>query len=95
MECARREVLEEAGISVRIDANFRKNISYPLSNGRKKSVAYYVATYDPDKVPHAGADMADVAECGFEEAQMRLSHPALRHLLEEAYEYLLLSEDDT
>lgn len=93
-ECARREVLEETGISVRIDANFRKSVSYPLPNGRKKAVAYYVATYEPDMIPHAGADMTDAVECGFEEAQMRLTHPALRHLLEEAYEYLLLSEDD-
>lgn len=94
VECARREIIEETGLSVKIDTNFRKIVSYPLPNGHKKVVVYYLAAYDPEQTPRAGADMAGAAECGFEEAQMRIAHPAMRHLLEEAYEYLLLSDAD-
>lgn len=45
-ECAYRETLEEVGVKVRIDSNFRFTINYFVHNNVPKEVVYFISFLD-------------------------------------------------
>ena len=52
VDCALREIKEETGVVAKLDANYKRTISYNLPNHNSKEVTYFLASYDnQDLIP--------------------------------------------
>ena len=87
LEGARREVLEETGLSIgAVDPSFLEHLRYPVREGGRtalKEVAYFLAEAPSDRV-RASAEHDDVGWVTLEEAAPLVRHPDLFDLLARA-----------
>lgn len=82
METALRETLEETSITPTITEGFREEITYRLSNGRKKTVIYFLAHFEDQAPRHNGGfEHFDYLLLPFNEAHRRLSFENTRAVL--------------
>lgn len=93
-ETALREVKEETGLSVKLIDGFRMVDEYRLPSRRNvhKTVAYFLATYENQKIVPQFSEVISVKLMSFDEAMAKLSFPISREILLEA---ATLISDDT
>ena len=74
IETAQREIMEETGIDVIIDASFRETVSYSPKRGTQKIVVYFLAkAKNSDFIPQE-EEIADIKWVEIGRAQSVLSY---------------------
>ena len=74
IETAQREIMEETGIDVIIDASFRETVSYSPKRGNQKIVVYFLAkAKNSDFIPQE-EEIADIKWVEIGRAQSVLSY---------------------
>ncbi len=87
--CALRETWEETSISARIVDGFRREVTYPLWNGKKKQVVYFLATYtEQTAAQNANFEKYQYFLLPFSEALAKLAHENTRQVLKAADAFL-------
>lgn len=91
LETAKRETLEETGFSCEIDASFRKEISYVLKSGIKKTVVFYLAKVtSKGDVPTTPHEIVSLHWNNFEKTLTLLTFEDQKNILKEAIEHIYL-----
>lgn len=93
-ETAEREVCEETGLKVRVNTDFRREVTYYIANRSRKTkrVVFFLAEYDPRLTPKPCHEIRGIAVKRYEEAMELLPYAGLRGILEEAHKYILESK---
>ena len=88
-ETAFRETLEETSISVVINQKFRYEITYQMDNGVKKTVVYYLASFQ-DQSPKRNNNYEDFEYLllPFDKAYKKLTFENTKEMLKRANEFL-------
>ncbi|MCH5191620.1 MAG: NUDIX domain-containing protein [Oscillospiraceae bacterium] len=87
-ETAYREVLEEAGIRIRILPDFRQKSEYVLQNRIEKRVIIFLATTEDTHTVIQREEVDDYVWANFDSAMNTLKFPNDRRILKKAQEYL-------
>ncbi|MBE7045331.1 MAG: NUDIX domain-containing protein [Ruminococcaceae bacterium] len=87
-ETALREILEETGLQVRLETDFREVIHYSPAPGIEKDVVYFLATPSTNQIVLQQSEIADFVWCNYEQALGQLSHQASKTLLIKANDVL-------
>ena len=89
VETALRETWEETSLHAKIIDGFRRTACYPLKNGRRKLVVYFLASYEGEE-PRSNPDFEsyDFLSLPYREARRTLTFDNAKELLDEAYEFL-------
>lgn len=89
METALRETFEETSLDVNIIEVFRHKISYQMSNGNKKDVVYFLASFQ-DKEPKRNKDFEDFDYLllQFSDAHKKLTFDNTKQMLVLANDFL-------
>ena len=89
LETARREILEETGLSVRFVEGFRQVITYAPRPGVTKDVVFFLAEVAADGVPVAQPEeVAGIFFLPYDQAATLLTHDSDRETLAQAREFL-------
>ncbi len=88
VETAKREILEETGLTVDPDTRFRKRIQYSPYVGCKKEVIYFVAKAETTHTVVQPEEVKSICWLPFPEALKRLTYPNDREVLQKADRYL-------
>ena len=89
VQTALRETLEETSLHVNILEGFRHKISYQMSNGNKKDVIYFLASFkDQEPRQNEGFENFDYLLLPFEKAYQRLTFDNSRQMLMLANDFL-------
>ncbi len=86
VQTAEREILEETGIKVQIDTQFRMVSRYSPKPGVEKDAVYFAAKATDADVVLQQSEVADFLWCEYDEAVNRLTHDA--DILNGADEYI-------
>lgn len=88
-ETALRETWEETSIRAEIVGDFRREVSYRMRNGNKKTVVYFLARYS-DQTPkhHPGFEIRDHLVLPLEEACKALTFENTKEILRDAEKYI-------
>lgn len=89
VETALRETWEETSIRANIVDGFKREITYTMDNGKRKSVVYFLADYE-EQVPEHNSGYEQNGYCllPFDEAYRELTFDSTRKLLQEADAFL-------
>lgn len=89
IETALRETWEETSVKAVITDGFRQEISYPIGNGKIKSVVYFLACYtDQNPAHNQGFEHSDYLLLPYDEAYDALSFENTKEILKAANDYL-------
>ena len=96
METALRETLEETSIHVSLHQEFRYEITYEINNGMKKTVVYYLASFQ-NQSPKRYNDFEDFEYflLPFNEAYQKLTFENTKQMLKAANRFLVSSIPQT
>ena len=83
IETAKREVLEEVGLKVKIEEDKRYEIHYKTKNEIEKTSVFYLAKIESGKVKKQESEIVDVCWCNYKEAQKKLTYENLKDVLQE------------
>ncbi len=91
IETALRETWEETSLRATLIDGFRKTACYPLKNGKRKLVVYFLGYYENQK-PSTNANFEKYSYLSLEYAEARraLTFENAKELLDDAYEFLKL-----
>lgn len=87
VETARREILEEAGIHVNIDSNFREMTTYSPRLNVMKDVIYFAAECLSENITLQASEVADFMWCDYKKAMKILVND--KDILKKANYYLV------
>lgn len=89
VQTALRETWEETSLHANIIEGFRRTACYPLKNGRRKLVVYFIASYEGEE-PRSNPDFEsyEFLSLPYTEARRTLTFDNAKELLDEAYEFL-------
>lgn len=87
-QTAKREILEETGLKVKIWKDFRHTLSYSPSVGVLKEVIYFLATPKGGKAKVQLEEVSDMAWMSIEEARNVITFDNDKELLEHAVTHL-------
>ena len=91
METARREIAEEAGISVTFVDGFSTEASWILPEGRPKIVRYFLARYTGpcrDPLADIGNEILDTLWLPYSACRDKLSYQSARDVLDQAQSFI-------
>ena len=89
-ETAIRETMEETSLEVLIDGDFRYEISYVMSNGKRKNVVYFLADFKNGEPKRNGSfEDFDYFVLPFDEAYEKLSFENAKRMLKIANDSLM------
>ena len=87
-ETALREIREETGLEVTLDAAFRQVITFSPSKGIVKDVVFFIAEAIPGKMVNQECEVTSLEWLPYEKAYTALTHQSDRETLRKAMEYL-------
>lgn len=87
-EAAVREILEEAGISIRLDSSFREELRYVMPNGILKISIYFLGEYENQTPTRQPEEVDEIRLLPYEESMDLLTFDNMKEVLEKADEYL-------
>ncbi|MBR0542741.1 MAG: NUDIX domain-containing protein [Clostridia bacterium] len=87
-ETACREVLEEAGIHIKLFPDFKYKSEYTIRNRVEKSVSIFLATTDDTQTVIQPEEIEDYIWLEYEQAMKTLNYPNDKDILKKAQEYL-------
>lgn len=87
-EAAVREILEEAGISIRLDSSFREELRYVMPNGIPKISIYFLGEYENQTPTRQPEEVDEIRLLPYEESMGLLTFDNMKEVLEKADEYL-------
>lgn len=88
IETAVREILEETGLDVKIDQNFRFEMEYSPKPKILKKVVYFVAETKIKEIVCQIEEVIDSIWVGYESATRKLIHIESRNLMVDAHKYI-------
>lgn len=88
IQTALREISEETNLTVKIDARFRKVITYSPYRGCMKDVVYFVASTDGKGMRPQESEVSACIFMPLDEAERTISHKSDFSVLLEADKYL-------
>lgn len=89
IETALREVKEEVGLDVEIDADKRYVLNYIINDEIDKTVIFYLAIPKSEKLEKQEDEIEDIKWCDFEEALDLLTFDNSKEMLKRAIEDIL------
>lgn len=87
-DTARREVLEEAGLHIRIFDGFKHRSEYTIRNRVEKSVSIFLATTDDVQTKIQPEEIEDYIWLGFEAAMKTLNYSNDKEILSSAQSFI-------
>ncbi len=87
-ETAKREVLEESGIHIRIFPGFKDKSEYTIRGKIEKSVSIFLATTDDENTVIQPEEIEDYVWLDYESAMKTLNHLNDRNILQYAKKYI-------
>lgn len=87
-ETAVREILEETGVSVTLDPDFRKSVVYSLTSRTTKESVYFLGRFDGGDVKIQEAEVSAYKLCSYEEARKYITYENDRMIIDAAQELL-------
>ena len=87
-DTAIREVREETGVEITLDPDFRKSVSYYLTQRTTKESVYFLGRFDGDDVIIQEAEVSSYKLCSYEEARRLITYENDRAILDAAEELL-------
>ncbi len=88
-QTALREVMEETSLAVDIIGDFREETCYLISNGKQKTVVYFLGKCDNQTAGHnPGFEYNEYILLPFEDAMNCLTHQSAKRILKEADAYI-------
>lgn len=87
-ETARREILEETGLTVTFVEGFRRVITYSPAPGRMKDVVFFLAQADPGEPVCQPEEVRTLRFLPYEEARAAMTYDSDRSVLDGAEEFL-------
>lgn len=91
METARREIFEETGLHPEFLNGFRHQEEYNLSEkpGTRKQVVYFLAKFEKEPLLPRKGEIRKIHLLPYEQALSRFTYEGTRHILTEAYAFLM------
>lgn len=87
-ETAMREVLEETGISIILDPDFRSRVEYILPNGRPKEVVYFIGRALDSAVSIQEEEIRESRWLSYDDMITTLTYDEIKEVLKRAASYL-------
>jgi len=87
-DTAVREVREETGVEITLDPDFRKSVSYYLTQRTTKESVYFLGRFDGDDVIIQESEVSSYKLCSYEEARRLITYENDRAILDAAEELL-------
>lgn len=87
-ETARREILEETGLTARFLAGFRQVITYSPRPSVMKDVVFFLGELDAGAPRPQPEEVSEILLLPFEQAMARLTHDSDREVLAQAEQFL-------
>ncbi len=91
-ETAIREVLEETGVNITLDPNFRYSVVYSLTARTTKESVYFLGRFDGDDVKIQEAEVSSYRLCSYGEARRCITYENDRAILDAAEQLLRTAE---
>ena len=88
LETARREILEETGLTARFHDGFRQVITYEPRPGVEKDVVFFLAELEPGEPVPQPEEVTEIAFLPYPNALAALTHESDRATLTAAEEFL-------
>lgn len=90
-QTARREILEEVGLTVELIPGFRAEDAYPIPQKENtcKQIVYFLAAYDNQAFSYQKEELSDALLADYETAMSLFQYPSSKRLLTEAHNFLL------
>ena len=87
-EAAMREILEEAGISIRLDSSFKEELQYVMPNGIPKISIYFLGEYEDQTPVRQPEEVEEIRLLAYQEAMDLLTFDNMKEILAKADAYL-------
>ncbi len=87
-DTAIREVKEETGVEITLDPDFRKSVSYYLTQRTTKESVYFLGRFEGDSVKIQESEVSSYKLCSYEEARRLITYENDRAILDAAEELL-------
>ena len=87
-EAAMREILEEAGISIRLDSSFKEALQYVMPNGIPKISIYFLGEYEDQTPVRQPEEVEEIRLLAYQEAMDLLTFDNMKEILAKADAYL-------
>ena len=91
-DTAMREVLEETGVKITLDPDFRKSVVYSLTARTTKESVYFLGRFEGEDVKIQEAEVSSYRLCSYEEARRYITYENDRAILDAAEELLSAAE---
>lgn len=88
-----REIKEEIGIDIGLDASFKKDIFYTLPNGNNKQATYYLGYYHNQELVPQHEEIKEILLLPYKEALEKINFVDVKAILESAHQYILKELD--
>lgn len=88
-ETAKREVLEEAGLDVKIIEGFRAPIEYLVKENIYKTVIYFVGVFENQEVHMQASEIIDFVWVDFDQALKQLAHDNTKEVILKVNQFLV------
>ena len=88
-QTAEREILEETGLSVRVDRRFRAENRYNIRPDTQKLVVIFAATTDQAEITPQPEEIAEAVWVPLDEADERLTYERDRRIMRDAFDHIL------
>lgn len=88
-QTARREILEETGLRVRLREGFRESVEYSPKPNVMKEVVYFLGEAVDGEEHKQEAEISDLKWLSVEEAERQVTHENNRRLIEDAKRFLV------
>ena len=91
-DTAMREVLEETGVKITLDPDFRKSVVYSLTARTTKESVYFLGRFEGEDVKIQEAEVSSYRLCSYEEARRYITYENDRAILDATEELLSAAE---